>query len=434
MARLHVDVSDLFDHFAAFGNVTGVQRVGLELARQLTLLRPEARLFAFAHGPGVPIVLPRDLLFAGHDMIDALNAGDPLRLALEGPRTGRAPWSAAFPRPLRPPLVVVRAGLAGALGGRGAAHLPKGVDPARPEPGDMIFVAGAIWGQRAHVRRLGAMSRAGVRVFVVIHDLIAERAPELTDAVTRRLFERFFDDVSGFAAGLLCVSEATRRDVEAKLARMGRAHVRVETLALAHEFLGDSGAPDGPPPHPRVRALDGTRFALIVGTVEVRKNHLRLAQAWRSLMAEHGERVPPLVVAGKFGWKVEPFRALMAETGWLGGRVVHIDGATDRDLAWLYRHCAFSVFPSTFEGFGLPVAEGAWFGRPCVTSNVTSMPEILGEASILCDPLDVHSIADAVRPLIVDPAALAEATARVRAHPKRRWSDVAARALALMDA
>jgi glycosyltransferase involved in cell wall biosynthesis len=120
----------------------------------------------------------------------------------------------------------------------------------------------------------------------------------------------------------------------------------------------------------------------------------------------------------------------MEETGWLGGKILHVDNASDVDLAWLYRNSMFSVFPSTYEGWGLPVGESAWFGRPCVTSNVSSLPEVLGEASILCDPLSVASIADAIRPLMMDDQALEAATTRVRAMKLRTWRDVAERLVA----
>jgi glycosyltransferase involved in cell wall biosynthesis len=430
MARVHVDVSDLFDHFLAFGNVTGIQRVSVELARRVTEVSNEARVIAFTHALGRPIELPRGSLFGQHDVRDALTAGDPLVLVRDGPDPARRPWiQRAFPA-LRPPLVFVRATALRIANALSAAKVPKGITPAELRAGDIVIVPGAIWGQRAYIKRLESLSKRGVRVHVVIHDLILIKYPELSDPVTCRLYRRFFDDVSRFAAGLICISQSTRRDVEEHLASLGRSGVRIDMMPLAHEFLGTVPEELKSPRNPLLAGLEESRFALIVGTVEVRKNHLRLAEAWQSLMREQPDRTPTLVIAGKLGWKIPAFKALMEETGWLGGKILHVDNASDVDLAWLYRNSMFSVFPSTYEGWGLPVGESAWFGRPCVTSNVSSLPEVLGEASILCDPLSVASIADAIRPLMMDDQALEAATTRVRAMKLRTWRDVAERLVA----
>ena len=426
MGRVHVDVTDLFEHFLAWGGITGIQRVAVEFARRSTEVDPDARIVAFAHGPGVPVVVPRDMLFGGRDVRAALSAGDPIALLREGPDGERRFWVGRAPKRIRPTLVALRGRALPVLRPLLGRRLPPGVERADLAAGDLLIVPGAVWDNPAHIAYLETVARHGVRIVFVIYDLIMLNRPELTDRYSTERYRRFFTVASAIADSFFCISEWTRTEVVAELARIGRAGLRVEAMPLAHEFLGMTSDADAPPRHPALKALEGRRYVLNVGTVEVRKNHIRLAEAWRGLIAEYGDAVPPLVVAGKLGWTIDAFRTLMDETGWLGGRIIHIGDADDRDIAWLYRNCVFSVFPSTLEGWGLPVGESAWFGRPCVTSNVSSMPEVLGEASLLCDPLSVPSIMEAVRPLILDPAALAAATERVRAMPKRTWTDVAA--------
>lgn len=126
------------------------------------------------------------------------------------------------------------------------------------------------------------------------------------------------------------------------------------------------------------------RFWLSVGSIEPRKNQRRLVEAYvRSGSAW------PLVLAGGKGWLMEDFvvPAGVELTGYV----------SDGELEWLYRNCFAFLYPSLFEGFGMPVLEAMSLGAPVICSNTTSLPEVAGEVGLLVDPLDVGAIADAMR-------------------------------------
>lgn len=141
----------------------------------------------------------------------------------------------------------------------------------------------------------------------------------------------------------------------------------------------------------RPKALDGITaegFWLSVGTIEPRKNQRRLAQMYARYLALGGAPMP-LVLAGGKGWLMEDFQRHLTELG-IESQVVMTGYVSDDELIWLYRNCYANLYPSLFEGFGLPVLEGMQFGAATLTSDSTSIPEVAGEAAILLDPENVE--------------------------------------------
>jgi glycosyltransferase involved in cell wall biosynthesis len=147
----------------------------------------------------------------------------------------------------------------------------------------------------------------------------------------------------------------------------------------------------------RPKALDDVPaggYWLNVGTIEPRKNQRRLAEAYARYRALGGAPMR-LVLAGGKGWLMEDFQNHLSELG-IDAQVVMTGYVSDDELIWLYRNCYANLYPSLFEGFGLPVLEGMQFGAPTLTSNSTSIPEVVGEAAILLAPEDTEGWADAM--------------------------------------
>lgn len=153
-------------------------------------------------------------------------------------------------------------------------------------------------------------------------------------------------------------------------------------------------------------------YLLGVGTQEPRKNYTRLLQAFRSVHRSHPDL--KLVIAGRRGWRTRLAETI--ESLHLENHVVVIDDASDEDLLSLYEHCECFVFPSLYEGFGLPLLEAMSFGKPIVASDVSAIPQVLGGAGVLVDPLDVDSIAEGVLRVLAD----SDLSARLGRDAKRR--------------
>lgn len=132
------------------------------------------------------------------------------------------------------------------------------------------------------------------------------------------------------------------------------------------------------------------KFWLTVGTIEPRKNHRRLLEAYARLKADIGQSLP-LVIAGGKGWLTENFEQWIVEMG-LQENVIWLKYVDDVELQWLYQNCFTFVYPSLFEGFGMPVVEAISLGAPVLTSSCTSLLEIVKRPEQLFSPLDISSI------------------------------------------
>jgi glycosyltransferase involved in cell wall biosynthesis len=118
--------------------------------------------------------------------------------------------------------------------------------------------------------------------------------------------------------------------------------------------------------------------------------------------------VPTLVFAGRVGWLVSDFMQQLRNSNFLDGKIVHIESPTDQELEALYDGCLFTVFPSLYEGWGLPVTESHAFGRPCIASKTTSLPEAGGSLARYIDPDNTADAYRVIRETIEDQDGLRE--------------------------
>jgi len=144
-------------------------------------------------------------------------------------------------------------------------------------------------------------------------------------------------------------------------------------------------------------ALEGIKprqFWLSVGTIEPRKNQRRLLQSYATYLKLGGAPFP-LILAGGEGWLMKDFEDYLTELG-VREHVIMTGYVSDDELIWLYRNCYANLYPSLFEGFGLPVLEGMQFGAATLASNTSSIPEVAGNTAILLDPNDIEVWAKAM--------------------------------------
>lgn len=141
-------------------------------------------------------------------------------------------------------------------------------------------------------------------------------------------------------------------------------------------------------------------YILFAGTIEPRKNIIRLVQAFERI---HRHHPVDLVLAGGKGWLYEATLRVLRESE-ARKRMHRVGYVTDRELASLYRHAACFVYPSLYEGFGFPVLEAMASGTPVITSNTSSMKELSGDAAVLVNPNNVDELAQALEYLLTDDA------------------------------
>lgn len=263
--------------------------------------------------------------------------------------------------------------------------------------------------------------RRGKRV-LTIHDLSFLRYPEGADPRLRWYLTQAVPRSIAQADLVLADSRNTKIDL---IELLGVEASRVEVLYPGveerfHPLDEESLAPV------RARYSLDFPFILTVGTLEPRKNHVGLLQAYSFL------RHPPrLVIAGGKGWLYEPIFQEVERLS-LEGRVFFLGYVPEEDLPALYNLADLFVFPSFYEGFGLPPLEAMACGTPVVTSNTSSLLEVVGDGALLVPPRDVEALAEAMEKVIGDPSLQEELRSKGLERAKRfRWGEAAKRLLAI---
>lgn len=412
--RLFCDMTPILAHARGHTTVTGVQRVVLRVVGHLVAKHGADAIRGIAWHPKLRRVVEIDLSFLSPDYrFEACHA--------EFVRDMAIPYDAG--QADRAPLRRLAAKL-GRLRWRLGAASGLGRRLSRPTltPSDRIFVPVPTLRNDPYIAFLTARKAAGNAVFQLIHDVIPVKLPELAKPGHEVEFRRFLDRAPDYVSSFLCVSDQTEADLREVLPAAG-VGIPTRVVPLAHEFAGD--AADEAAVGSAVRAIAEAPFVLCVGTIEVRKNAYALVQAWDRLRSELGAGMPRLVLAGQRGWRTEDLFDLLARTGNLGGKVVVADAPADAELAFLYRHCLFTVFPSLYEGWGLPIGESLWFGKHCIASGTSSMPQVGGDLPDYIDPRNPEEMDRTVRRAILEPSYLRVQEGRIRKARLRRWSDVA---------
>ena len=142
-------------------------------------------------------------------------------------------------------------------------------------------------------------------------------------------------------------------------------------------------------------------YLLYAGTLEPRKNVGKLIDAWASLRTDDPQGVPPLVLAGPYGWGSERLARRIAALAPDG--LIAVGRVERARLVRLFQAARVFVYPSLYEGFGFPAAEALACGVPVVTSDTSSLPEVVGDAGLLADPGDAGAIAGRIKALLDNP-------------------------------
>ena len=269
--------------------------------------------------------------------------------------------------------------------------------------GDHVIVLGANWLIAGYADHLAVtQAQLDLRVTHMVHDLIPTLHPQWAATGASEIVTPYLRTVLGVCANILTVSTATRSDLEAltqsdmvKLRHDCTIHTVVhgyDISALAEEAV-DVDAIDVKAPPPTV---DASRdFILCVGTVEIRKNHHVLYQAYR-LAAERGIDLPMLYIVGRSGWLAAATEHLIEHDSAVNQRLRILRDVSDAQLVWLYEHCSFTVFPSLCEGWGLPITEALGRGKVCVTASNASLREAGGECANYVSPYDSSAWLEAI--------------------------------------
>jgi glycosyltransferase involved in cell wall biosynthesis len=231
---------------------------------------------------------------------------------------------------------------------------------------------------------------------VTVHDVAFRHYPAFFSPRDRLLFATLLPATLRRARAVITVSRHAQQEIlRAYPYLAGKVHVTLEAAGTMFRPIGQEEL------HQSVCSRYGihTEFVLAVGNIQPRKNLLRVVNAFAAIRQQR-ESIQ-LVIVGKAQWRSSAVYAEVQRLG-LERDVVFTGYVPDEDLVLLYNAAQVFVFPSIYEGFGLPILEAMACGTPVVTSNRSSMPEVAGEAALLVDPYDGGAIAEAVSLLLQD--------------------------------
>ncbi len=398
--RILFDISDLIYYIGHHANLTGIQRVQSSIVLSVLshgVLPQSALIFlSFNARSRNWVAIPTGFLFALLQDMFLPVAQRTVSFPAEDARYGILPGAKDFTG-------------VGVLDGGGTS---------------VLCLLGAAWVQQDYLHRVLALKRQfGTRFVMTVHDLIPIYASDTCDQDTVVVFEAFMRRALRHADHILAVSGNTASDVKRYSASLQIPEPPITVTKNGSSFTeflpgrespGDIAAGDLP-----------ERFVLFVATIEGRKNHQLVLDIWRRMIDE-GDDPPHLVCVGRLGWKSTGFISTLVESGYLGGRIHLLRDICDADLRMLYSRCLFTLCPSFYEGWGLPVGEALAMGKICVCSDRASLPEVAGEFGMYIDIADRDASLGVIRGLLSDDAARGRLEAKIRrGYEPVTWHSVA---------
>jgi glycosyltransferase involved in cell wall biosynthesis len=404
--QIMFDISDLVYYIGHHSNLTGIQRVQSSIVlaileyqivprQNLGFLSFDARARQWVSiGTGFLSNLLRDLVLPEQQRVVTFSADD----AKYGVLPGARPFDGS-----------------GALDNGG---------------GSVLCLLGAAWVQQDYFHRVLALKRRfGTRFVMTVHDMIPIYARETCDQDTARVFEEFMRRGLRHVDHILAVSENTAQDVRRYLSTLQLTSALPITVTRNGSSFAEFLPKNMQPGEMTTKDLP-ERFVLFVATIEGRKNHQFMLNIWRR-MIERGDNPPHLICVGRLGWKSSNFISMLVETNYLGGRVHLLRDISDADLRLLYDRCLFTVCPTFYEGWGLPVGEALAQGKICVCSDRSSIPEVAGDCGVYIDIDDLEGSLATIRDLIGDAKKRDQLEAKIRREYRPiTWQSVAEKVVA----
>lgn len=309
-----------------------------------------------------------------------------------------------------------------------AAAVKKQLTPATQTQGmpvifdqdDVVLILGKPW-DNPDIQRLliEQKKERGFKVVQVVYDLIISLYPHLHHPSLFKPYTQNMFDAVTVSDLMIPISKSSERDLHkfCQMLHLPMPRTRVirlgDEIELTEEMLNATAKPD---------AKIDDDFLLCVGTIENRKNHMLLYQTYK-LAAERNVELPQLIIAGGRGWLSDDVQYLINHDPAVAKKIVIIYSPSDSVLSWMYQNCLFTVYPSLYEGWGLPVAESLAYGKVCVSSGISSMPEIAGDLLTYFSPNSTDECLKALQGML-DAKARQKAEDRIKqSYRATSWKD-----------
>jgi glycosyltransferase involved in cell wall biosynthesis len=294
-------------------------------------------------------------------------------------------------------------------------------------PRDVILSVGSDWTHKNAADIAVLKKRCGFRYIALCHDVIPLLFPQHFPADDVAAFRRYWTEMFQTADRVLVTSTRAAGDIENFCRDNGIAHAEFRRVPLGYDSA--LSATTAPLPN----GLEAGRFILFVSTIEPRKGHDLLLRLWQRLLAAN---VPQsqgfkLVFVGRPGWQVDSVLNQIDDRSRFSGTLLHLTGIGDDALASLYHGAAFCVYPSQYEGLGLPIIEAFSLGKAVIASTGGALPETVGGFSPCLDLGDDNTWFETLKTWIEQPDVRERYEAKIRADFSwPNWDEAAAQIFA----
>lgn len=260
--------------------------------------------------------------------------------------------------------------------------------------GDKLVVLGCLWEGLGHLKAVIDSTMNDTILSVLIYDLIPIYHSHTFGEGLLPVYAEYLFEVLSVASYVFAISNSTANDIKRFMLETGiQNEPKIQVIRL-----GDNLPVKITKNEDRVLKTTYSKpFIICVGTIEARKNHILLYKALK-LAAQQGtlDNIPHLYVIGRRGWLAQDVEYFLRNDETVRRRVTILNDISDKELAWFYSNAQFSIYPSQYEGWGLPVAESLVYGTPCITSNSSSMVEIAPSLVELISPYDPVALLQAM--------------------------------------
>lgn len=317
-------------------------------------------------------------------------------------------------------------------------HAPIRIARTKPEDGigfgDVLISVGLDWdweSQRLDAILYDLKTKKDVKVITCCYDLIPVLFPQYCVGDVAAKFKEYFTNLTWSSSAMLCISQQSEADYRALSAELGMPWIPTKVMPLGNKL--PEGGDDV---SAQINSICEDRFALFVSTIERRKNHEVLYKAVH-ILAERGELDPKfkLVFVGMPGWGVSDLLKDIELDPLTKDHIVQFHHTNDAELRRLYESCEFFVYPSFYEGWGLPVAEALALGKFVIASDRGSIPEVGGDLVEYVDPWNSSAWAAALFKYWNDTELVRARASRIQQeyHPAH-WDETASAVMDLVDA
>lgn len=259
------------------------------------------------------------------------------------------------------------------------------------EKGDTVCLFGGCWGVPQLMESIAIQKEEkNLKIITLIYDLIPIRYPQFCLLGVDKSFQEYIHYAVQISHKILSISENTKKDIETECKKADLPIPPIVVVKLGDDAIFKENA--------NSKITYKKPYILCVGSIEVRKNHILIYQAYKYLIQKYGAvaQLPDMLIVGGKAWLSDDIYFQIQHDPEINTKIRFIENLGDGELLSLYKNCLFTVYPSIYEGWGLPIAESLRCGKFCLSSRTSSMPEIAGDLIEYFSPYDSAQLAELI--------------------------------------